>query len=145
MKQSKHQSLRTLENDNRSLTAKWSFNLSALKQIKDQNYREIEMRERGRGTFDSRYQKQICSDKKIFPITNTKLVSFKRDKKRTYINMKICKDRERLGKSKYWGRGKVGKEEDILNVLVIEICIYNRQVIYIYIYIYKLIQFNVVA
>ena len=76
MKQSKHQSLRTLENDNRSLTAKWSFNLSALKQIKDQNYREIEMRERGRGTVDSRYQKQICSVKKIVPITNTMLASF---------------------------------------------------------------------
>ena len=52
-------------------------------------------RERERGTFDCRYQKQICSDKKNSPITNTKLASFKRDKKRTYINMKICKDRQR--------------------------------------------------
>ena len=60
------------------------------------------MRERERGTFDCRYQKQICSDKKNSPITNTKLVSFKRDRKRTYINMKICKDRQRQGKG--WER-----------------------------------------
>ena len=30
----------------------------------------------------------------------------------------MCKDRQRQWKRKYWGRGKVGKEEDILNVLV---------------------------
>ena len=28
-------------------------------------------REREEGNFDSRYKKQTCSDKKIFPITNT--------------------------------------------------------------------------
>ena len=64
-----------------------SFNLSyqiqkkqsmkhiTLKQIKDQGYWKIKMRERERdregGNFDSRYKKQTCSDKKIFPITNT--------------------------------------------------------------------------
>ena len=82
----------------------------SLKQIKDQDYREIEMRERERERergafffflrnereryFDSRYKKQTYNDKKNFP-SNTKLVSLKRNKKKTYINIKICREREK--------------------------------------------------
>ena len=95
----------------------------SLKQIKDQDYREIEKRERERGTFflqnerekyfDSRYKKQTYSDKKNFP-SNTKLVSLKRNKKKTYINIKICREREKgihdlemLREGKCWGKKKI--------------------------------------
>ena len=36
-------------------------------------------RERERGTFDSRHQKQTCSDNLNKFITNTMLIGFKRD------------------------------------------------------------------
>ena len=84
----------------------------SLKQIKDQDYREIEMRERER-YFDSRYKKQTYNDKKNFP-SNTKLVSLKRNKKKTYINIKICREREKgihdsemLRERKCWGKKKI--------------------------------------
>lgn len=70
----------------------------ALKQIENQDYWE---RERERGTFDSR---NMQWKKKISP-SYIKFVCYKRDKKKhffrgkkkkkTYINMKICRGREK--------------------------------------------------
>ena len=78
-----------------------------------------------------RYHKYVVIIKKI-SITNTILIGFKRDKKRTYINIKyvnmcVCVGE---GKNVYTihkcqERGNVGEEEETLYVLVIEKCIYN--------------------
>ena len=54
---------------------------------------------------------------KNISIINTKLVNFKIDTKRTYINMKICREREiciydseLLREGKDWGRGRYLKD-----------------------------------
>lgn len=107
----------------------------ALKQIENQDYWE---RERERGTFDSRNMQ--WKKKKIphhilnlFVIREIKRNIFlgEKKKKKTYINMKICRGREKKKVfliQRGWGRGKVGEKEETFYVLVIEKGICNQQV-----------------
>ena len=62
--------------------------------LKNQNERERE-KERGATLIVDIKNKHVVKKKK-FPITNTyQLVSFQRDKKRTQLNMKMCRGREK--------------------------------------------------